>query len=354
MKGYLGIDTSNYTTSTAVYCPEHDLVLQKKKLLPVPAGALGLRQSDAVFHHTVQLPQLLEELSAEFGGEIRAVAVSNAPRDAEGSYMPCFLAGMSAARAIASFLKVPLYFFSHQSGHIAAALYSAGRLSYFERPFYAFHVSGGTTEALLVRPNAAQIFEKELLAQSLDLKAGQAIDRVGGMLGLPFPAGAELDRLAQQSKRRFAVKPSMKGANCCLSGIQNQCQKMLHAGECREDIARFCIESVLAAIDAMAEELLRQDGTYPFLFAGGVMSNRADMRIKKKTWILTFESTTQAMAADKFGIEQKLPGRLIPIPREITAGCGLCWKADPKEREKVLEALQAAGYHWEAEYILDL
>ena len=49
---------------------------------------------------------------------------------------------------------------------------------------------------------------------------------------------------------------------------------MLHAGECREDIARFCIESVLAAIDAMAEELLRQDGTYPFLFAGGVMSNR--------------------------------------------------------------------------------
>ena len=198
MKGYLGIDTSNYTTSTAVYCPEHDLVLQKKKLLPVPAGALGLRQSDAVFHHTVQLPQLLEELSAEFGGEIRAVAVSNAPRDAEGSYMPCFLAGMSAARAIASFLKVPLYFFSHQSGHIAAALYSAGRLSYFERPFYAFHVSGGTTEALLVRPNAAQIFEKELLAQSLDLKAGQAIDRVGGMLGLPFPAGAELDRLFAQ------------------------------------------------------------------------------------------------------------------------------------------------------------
>ena len=97
------------------------------------------------------------------------------------SAFPCLL------YTSASFLKVPLYFFSHQSGHIAAALYSAGRLSYFERPFYAFHVSGGTTEALLVRPNAAQIFEKELLAQSLDLKAGQAIDRVGGMLGLPFP-----------------------------------------------------------------------------------------------------------------------------------------------------------------------
>ena len=233
--------------------------------------------------------------------------------------MPCFLAGMSAARAIASFLKVPLYFFSHQSGHIAASLYSAGRLSYFERPFYAFHVSGGTTEALLVRPNAAQIFEKELLAQSLDLKAGQAIDRVGGMLGLPFPAGAELDRLAQQSKRRFLVKPSMKGANCCLSGIQNQCQKMLHAGECREDIARFCIESVLAAIDAMAEELLRQDGTYPFLFAGGVMSNRVirDAIIQKYDASFAEPSFSCDNAA---GIAVLAAAQEKNLPREQQAG----------------------------------
>ena len=125
MKGYLGIDTSNYTTSTAVYCPEHDLVLQKKRLLPVPPGALGLRQSDAVFHHTVQLPQLLEELSAEFGGEICAVAVSSAPRDAEGSYMPCFLAGENQGRVLAGVLHVPFCPVSHQQGHIAAAAWSA-------------------------------------------------------------------------------------------------------------------------------------------------------------------------------------------------------------------------------------
>lgn len=274
MGGYLGIDTSNYTTSTAVYCPGSGCMLQQKKLLPVPEGALGLRQSDAVFHHTVQLPQLLEALSAEFDGAIRAVAVSSAPRDAQGSYMPCFLAGMASARAVASFLKAPIYFFSHQSGHIAAALYSAGRLSYLERPFYAFHVSGGTTEALLVRPDQTHIFHKELLAQSLDLKAGQAIDRVGGMLGLAFPAGAELERLARRSERRFQIRPSMKGADCCLSGVQNQCEKMLRAGERREDIARFCIESIRAAVEAMAQELIRMRGAYPFVFAGGVMSNR--------------------------------------------------------------------------------
>lgn len=274
MDGYLGIDTSNYTTSTAVYCPDCDGILQKKKLLPVPEGTLGLRQSDAVFHHTVQLPQLLEELAKEFDGRIRAVAVSSAPRDTEGSYMPCFLTGMAVARAVASFLKVPLYFFSHQSGHIAAALYSTGMLSYLERPFYAFHVSGGTTEALLVTPDNVHIFHKELLAQSLDLKAGQAVDRVGGMLGLTFPAGAELDLLAQKSQRHFQIRPSMKGADCSLSGIQNQCEKMLHAGERPEDIARFCIESIRAAIDAMAQQMIRRHGDYPFVFAGGVMSNR--------------------------------------------------------------------------------
>lgn len=272
--GYLGIDTSNYTTSAAIYCPGVGRVMQKKKLLPVPEGAIGLRQSDAVFHHTVQLPQLLEELAGEFEGDIRAVAVSAAPRDAEGSYMPCFLAGIAAARAAAAFLKVPIYRFSHQSGHIAAALYSAGRLDYLERPFYAFHVSGGTTEALLVKPDSAHIFQKELLAQSLDLKAGQAVDRVGGMLGLPFPAGAELDRLAQVSKRPFRIRPSMKGADCSLSGVQNQCEKMLRAGEPREDIARFCMESICAAVSAMARELLRMHGAYPFVFAGGVMSSR--------------------------------------------------------------------------------
>ncbi|MEE0980641.1 MAG: peptidase M22, partial [Acutalibacteraceae bacterium] len=62
MAYYLGIDTSNYTTSCAVYDDVSDTVVQKKKLLPVKQGELGLRQSDAVFHHTVQLPDLIKEL----------------------------------------------------------------------------------------------------------------------------------------------------------------------------------------------------------------------------------------------------------------------------------------------------
>ena len=72
MPYYLGIDTSNYTTSCALYNSDTDTVVHRKKLLPVKKGELGLRQSDAVFHHTVQLPELMRELFDGFDGEIAA------------------------------------------------------------------------------------------------------------------------------------------------------------------------------------------------------------------------------------------------------------------------------------------
>ena len=125
MPCFLGIDTSNYTTSAALYDTVSGIV-QKKKLLPVKSGECGLRQSDAVFHHTQQLPQIIEELLSEFNGSIDAIGVSSKPRDVEGSYMPCFTVGLSAARCLAAAMKLPLYTFSHQCGHIAAAAYSAG------------------------------------------------------------------------------------------------------------------------------------------------------------------------------------------------------------------------------------
>lgn len=165
-------------------------------------GEKGIRQSDAVFHHTVQLPEIIDKLFTKTGErDISAVGVSYAPRRLEGSYMPCFLTGISAATAVSRALSVPLYRFSHQEGHIAAALYSAGRLELLNEPFIAFHVSGGTTEAVLVNPDNEHIINAEIVASSSDLKAGQAIDRVGVMLSLNFPAGPELERLSEKAMR---------------------------------------------------------------------------------------------------------------------------------------------------------
>ncbi len=268
----LGFDTSNYTTSCASFCNETSNYINSRKLLPVEAGSLGLRQSDALFLHTKALPEITENACKGIG-TITAVGVSDRPRPLPDSYMPCFLAGVSAASAVSSALGVKLYKFSHQAGHIAAALFSAGKLDLIGQKFISFHVSGGTTEALLTEYDKDSFFKCKIVAQSLDLKMGQAVDRVGSMLGLPFPAGKYLDELSLNGEYKNKIKPSMKGTDCSISGLQNKTQQLLQKGFSKEDIACFTIKYLYETVDAMTVELKNQYGNIPFVFAGGVMSN---------------------------------------------------------------------------------
>lgn len=273
MSLFLGIDTSNYTTSAAVYNSQNGEMLGRKQLLPVKEGQLGLRQSDAVFHHTQQLHLLIEDIAKEIDlSAVSAIGVSTRPRPVDGSYMPCFTVGENTARIISSVIKKPLLTFSHQEGHIAAALFSSGRDDLFNEQFLAFHVSGGTTEAVLAKGSVSS-FEVEEVAKTLDLNAGQAVDRVGLMLGLKFPCGAELERLALKNTQAFKVRPTLKGADCCLSGLENQCRKMLSNGESREKIAAFCLAYIESTIEKMTDVLLQKHGCLPVLYAGGVMSD---------------------------------------------------------------------------------
>ncbi|MBR3448012.1 MAG: peptidase M22 [Oscillospiraceae bacterium] len=275
----LGIDTSNYTTSCAWYDPDAQTMMQRKQLLPVPAGQAGLRQSDAVFHHTRQLPALIEQLAADAGGALmpQAVGVSVSPRSAEGSYMPCFLAGAGSARILAAAAHIPLHQTSHQMGHILAALYSAGCLSWVKpcaAPFLAFHVSGGTTDCVKCTPDAENVLLIEPVSESLDLKAGQAVDRVGLMLGLQFPCGAALEQLAMQSSSTAKMQVHLKDGCCSLSGLQNQCEQMLKKQVPAADIARYCLNSIAAVLTAMTKDAAKQNGDPAVLYAGGVLSDK--------------------------------------------------------------------------------
>lgn len=272
MYKYLGIDTSNYTTSAALYCQDGGGIKSVKKPLPVKPGERGLRQSDAVFHHTVGLPQVINSLFDGNTDGIAAVGVSNAPTARQGSYMPCFLAGVSVAKCVSQILKTPYFEFSHQVGHIAAVIAGEKRFELLEKEFVAFHLSGGTTEALLVKPDRDKIFTAEPFSQSLDLNAGQVIDRAGVMLGLNFPCGAEFDSLSLNSDREFKIKPSVKGADCSLSGVENKFRAMYESGESKEDIAKFTVMSVIAAAEAMLNCVLKEYNL-PVLFSGGVSSN---------------------------------------------------------------------------------
>ena len=226
----LGIDTSNYATSLAVFDTAGEVVCAKKKFLPVKAGQLGLRQSDALFHHTAALPGMMTELGAEFDlTQIAAVGVSEKPRPAPGSYMPCFLAGVGAAQAFALGRGAAMVRTTHQQGHAAAALFAAGGAELFGRQVLLFHISGGTTDLLL----CDQAREIRLLGTSSDLYAGQAVDRLGVRLGFGFPAGAEVSRLAAACEEEVKPRSSVRGMDCSLSGLENQCAALLEAGnEC--------------------------------------------------------------------------------------------------------------------------
>ena len=224
----LGIDTSNYATSLAVFDTDAgEVVCDCKKFLPVKEGQLGLRQSDALFHHTAALPEMLAELSGKADlTKVAAVGVSAKPRPVEGSYMPCFLAGVSAATAFALAKGLPMVKLTHQQGHIAAALYATGDFTLFEREALVFHVSGGTTDLLLCH-EAESITP---LGTSSDLYAGQAVDRLGVKLGFPFPAGVYVSEQAALCTEKVRPKVSVKGLTCSLSGLENQCAKLLAEG----------------------------------------------------------------------------------------------------------------------------
>ena len=266
----LGIDTSNYATSLAVFDTAGEVVCAKKRFLPVKEGQLGLRQSDALFHHTTALPEMLDELGKKIDlTQIAAVGVSQKPRPVEGSYMPCFLAGVSAATAFSLARGVPLIHTTHQQGHAAAALFASKGKELFREKVLLFHISGGTTDLLL----CDQVKHIETLGTSSDLYAGQAVDRVGVKLGFRFPAGVEVSRLAAECAEPIKPRSSVKGMTCSLSGLENQCNALLAAGRSPAYVCKYCLLCVADTVVKMTKAAQKEYPGLPVVCAGGVMSS---------------------------------------------------------------------------------
>ena len=276
---FIGFDTSNYTTSVAVCDEDGRIIANLKAPLPVKEGQRGLRQSDAVFEHTRNLPKLLSELRAIIADKALiplAVGVSVTPRDAEGSYMPCFLSGKAAAYSFSAALNIPVLELSHQNGHIMAAAYSSGAFELFDDgdPFVAFHVSGGTTEALYVAPDEKGI-RVITVGETDDINAGQLIDRVGVAMGLAFPCGKEMERLVEAYTGKIKKHPvCVREGKCSLSGAENIALKIYNETKDSSAAAAFVFDFVCKTLLAMGEYMEEQYGKTRVLFAGGVMSNK--------------------------------------------------------------------------------
>lgn len=273
MGWFLGIDTSNYTTSVAAYNPEREVLIQSKKKLQVKRGEVGLRQNDAVFAHVKNIASLIEDVTRQISSII-SVGVSVRPRDIEGSYMPCFLTGKAVADSVAAVLGIPANYYSHQAGHIAAALYDTGNLELAKSSFIAFHLSGGTTESMYVKAGKDHAFDISIISSSLDLYAGQAVDRIGNMLGLEFPAGPQMEELANQSRKVYTPKPFFRDGCPSISGLENQCKNMLSSGEEPANIAKYSFDWLGGMLAVMTKDAKRNYPDIPVIYSGGVMSNK--------------------------------------------------------------------------------
>lgn len=281
MKGcFVGVDTSNYTTSVGIVDADGNILANIKKLLPVSAGECGLRQSDAVFAHIKNLPEVLSAAhEVLLSHTILAIGYSSRPRNIEGSYMPCFLCGSDIALAIGTGKDIPKYAFSHQCGHISAALTSADAWDIAKDKFIAFHVSGGTTEVLLCSADENG-FSAELVGGTKDLNAGQAIDRAGVMMGMNFPCGAEIERTAAEYNGKVnKPKISVTDTYCNLSGLENLSAKLYKECGDKAKVSKYVLEFIAHTIYEMAANARCIYGELPIVFGGGVMSN---MRIREK------------------------------------------------------------------------
>ncbi len=267
----IGFDTSNYTTSIAFF-DGHDGV-NCSQLLPVRAGELGLRQSDAVFQHTKSLPALSGRLFSHIPvNDITAIGVSTRPRAVDGSYMPCFMVGYSHAKLLAEALHVPLIECSHQQGHVAASLWSAKRMDLMDVPHLAWHLSGGTTELLLVEPDGKSVRCTRIGGTS-DISAGQLIDRTGQLLGLPFPAGKHLDALWQDAKNTDVFKVKCPELTFSLSGVQNKVLQYYNACGDTAETAAYALRCICNAVLAATKNAQNAYPGLPIVFSGGVASN---------------------------------------------------------------------------------
>ncbi len=267
----VGFDTSNYTTSIA-YFNGLDGV-NCSKLLPVKEGALGLRQSDAVFHHTQSLPELSGRLFSDINAdEISVIGVSTRPRAVEGSYMPCFTVGYAQAKLLSDVLHIPLFSFSHQQGHVAASLWSSGRMDLMDAPHLAWHLSGGTTELLLVEPENKSV-KCTKIGGTTDISAGQLIDRTGQLLSLPFPAGKHIDALSREACRDDVFRVKCSDLGFSLSGVQNKVQNYFENCKDPGETAAFCLRCICYAVHKTTVDAMKAYPGLPVVFSGGVSSN---------------------------------------------------------------------------------
>jgi N6-L-threonylcarbamoyladenine synthase len=291
LKYVLGLDTSNYTTSVALLDSNYRIIYDLRQPIKVKEGMKGIRQSEALFQHSENLPQMLDSVLRKYANDIIGVSVSTRPRPIKESYMPVFKAGINAGNIIASTLNIPLFETSHQEGHIEAAKYNKDgeHLHNFDsnEKIALFHLSGGTTEILL---------DNKIIGGSKDISFGQLIDRLGVSAGFSFPAGKKLgeiactklkeigsyDKIKSMALKEFKhISRSKNELYVNLSGLDSQIKRIIEGNQgsnkCQFNLERLITEVFYLISDCLktlTKDIKKQYNIMYVIFVGGVSSSK--------------------------------------------------------------------------------
>lgn len=263
----LGIDTSCYTTSLALLDIDSDNISMARRILSVAAGKQGLRQSEMVFAHTKNLPELIGQLAFN-DVQILGIGVSVCPRAQADSYMPAFLTGKGLACSLAQILHVPLFELSHQENHMYAGLFSS-KMPACER-FIFVHISGGTTEIILVDNGV-----HTLLSGTKDISAGQFVDRIGVRLDLNFPAGPALEELATSGQINIELPVAVQKGHISFAGPCSAAMRLLDNCDMpAADMALAVQQCIAVSLFRSIRYFAKEQQIHNVLVVGGVASNK--------------------------------------------------------------------------------
>lgn len=267
IQAVLGIDTSCYLTSCALVDIDGRILADERLKLNVPQGKRGLRQNEAVFQHVKQMPGILRTVFSEVRQfRLNAVCASNQPMHGINSYMPVFTVGASFAAALSESHGIPCFFASHQQGHFAAAMNGQQGL---REECLAVHLSGGTTQVLHLKNT-----EMTLLGDTLDISAGQLLDRLGVMMGYPFPSGASLEVLASTARSQRRYPAVVKDGSVSFSGVEAEAIKDLQTkGLNNHQIAVELFDVIARSIEKMISYASKRTDVRNVLITGGVASS---------------------------------------------------------------------------------
>ncbi|MDO5022523.1 MAG: peptidase M22 [Eubacteriales bacterium] len=287
---FIGIDTSCYTTSCAAVDIDGNILADERVLLSVKNGARGLRQSEAVFQHVRNFPVVFDKVVNRLKSySIKACCVSKTPTDGENSYMPVFEAGKAFAQSLASALNIPCFYTTHQRGHMQAAIL----LDRLQPPFVAVHISGGTSDFMFIEHDKIETF-----AFSRDLHFGQLVDRAAVKIGLPFPGGSHLEKLAMGQKPYGRYSVTVKDAGPCLSGAEKQIFDDIEFKAIPKEQIAIELYDCLAGSMLKTLEKFNIDIKTPVLVFGGVASSNILRAMLTQKSDFNFRFSQNRMSSD--------------------------------------------------------